>query len=596
MKAFLKGFNLFVFSFKEVWKVDKKYFLLNLMLLIVTPIQLNASIYLGSKLINNLSTMSFKLMDVVQLLLMIISIELLITIFTQIQVKHNLSFTEKFSIRQNNRLLDYFYGMDMVEKENPSFHGKANYNEFALSKIESNYQSFLTLVSVLISISLSIALLHKLNILVIVGLLILCMLRGLLELRTIRNRVEVTNILQTSHRTHGYLFQMLNNFSVHKELMINQSFEFLKKLWIKKKRHAFELQFNLEKKTINYITISKILSAGCKLSLSLFCIYYIYKGNLTIGDYMAITMAAPLIESNVLSLFNVCGKFYENTSYLKFANEMLSNEINENDSTRDEISEIDSIEVRNLSFKYPNRDKNALNHINLMINKGEKIAIVGDNASGKTTLIKIILGLYQSEQSDNVFYNGKEIKDIDLHSLWRKTSVIFQDFTKFELDIRHNIAMSNVSEINNDEKINNVIKLFGVSNILNPEKGLATELGYLTDESINLSGGQWQRIALARALFKEASLVVLDEPTSAIDPNSELDLLKNLIEVSDDKTLIIITHRIGIAANVDKIIVMKEGEIKEIGTHYELVKSRGYYFEMWTQQKELYNKQEVEAV
>jgi len=596
MKAFHKGVNLFVFSFNEVWKVDKKYFLFNLILLMVIPFQLNASIYLGSKLINDLSSSDFMLFDVARLLIMMISMELAITIFSQIQIKYNLFFSERFSIRQKTRLLDYFYSINMVEKENPSFHGKANYYEFALSKIESNYQSFLTLISVIISIILSMFLIRELNIIAIIFLIIICIVRGVLELKTIRNRVEVTNVLQTSHRTHGYLFQLLSDFTVHKEMMINQAFDFFKMLWLKKKRDAFQLQYNIERKTINYITISKTISALYKLALSLLCIYNIYKGNLTIGDYMAITMAVPLIESNVLSLFNLGGNFYENISYLKLADEMLSTKSNDGEPSSGElITEIQSIEVRNLSFRYPNRETNALNHINLSINKGEKIAIVGDNASGKTTLIKLILGIYQS-QSNSIFYNGKDIDDINLLSAWKKISVVFQDFTKYELDIRHNIAISDLSEINNDDKLNEVINLFGISNILNSKKGLATELGYLTEDSINLSGGQWQRIALARTLFKNASLVVLDEPTSAIDPNSELDLLKNLIEVSDEKTLIVITHRIGIAANVDKIVVMKEGEIIEIGSHVELVNSRGYYFDMWTKQKELYNRKELEVV
>lgn len=595
MNGLRRGISLFVFSFCEIWKADKKHFLLNLILIVITPFQLNASIFISAKLINELTSQELNLFDAFLLLIIMISTELIIMLLNQIQIKYNLSFSEKFSNRQKERLLDYFYSINLLEKENPAYHGKANYNEFALSKIESNYQSFLSLISLIISISLSIILLRKLNIFVLSCLILICLVRGFLELKTIRSRVEVTNILHNSHRTYGYLYQLLSNISVHKELIINQSYDFFKKLWFKKKSEAFELQYSLEKKTINYVTISKTISALYKLFLSLLCIYFIYKKDLTIGDYMAITMAASLTEANILNLFNVCGNFYENTSYLKKANEMLSYKMGIDESTGEQVSDIESIEIKDLSFKYPTRNTYALEKINLNINKGEKIAIVGDNASGKTTLIKAILGIYKAD-SNRIFFNGINIENIDLSSIWQNTSVIFQDFVKYELDIRHNIAISDLVNINNDKKIEEIIELIGISNMLDPEMGLETKLGYLTDDSINLSGGQWQRIALARALFKSASLVILDEPTSAIDPNSELDLLKDLIEISDEKTLIIITHRIGIAANVDKIIVMKEGKIAEIGSHDELVNFKGYYYDMWMKQRELYIRKEVGVV
>lgn len=561
-------------------------------MIIMIPIQMNASIYLGSILINDLSSPDFVLSRALSLVALMIGIELGVTILGQLQHKYNLTFTENFTVRQKKRLLDYYYSIDLVEKENPSFHGKVQFNEFALSKIESNYQLFLSVISLVISICLSLYLLRNLSFSAMVCLILVCIVRGILELKTVQKRIEVTDILQTTHRTHGYLLQLLSNFTSHKEMMINQAFTFFKNLWISKRREAFEIQFHLENKTIGYVTLSKVLSGVYKLGLAVLIIYYIHNRKLTIGDYMAITMAAPLIESNVLTLFNTGGKFYENTTYLRMADSILSTERKNEASYGMHISDIKSIEIRNLTFKYPNRSEYAIKYANLSVQKGEKIAIVGDNASGKTTLVKLLLGLYPSQQGA-VFYNQVDLKNIDLSSVWSQVSVVFQDFSKYELDVRHNIAVSDLKEIHNDDKLYDLINVFGISNILNPDRGLETELGYQTERAINLSGGQWQRIALARALFKNASLIVLDEPTSAIDPNSELELLNHLLESSCDKTLIIITHRIGIAANVDKIIFMNNGEIKEVGSHYELINAQGYYFDMWMKQKELYNKQEV---
>ncbi|MDR6715729.1 ATP-binding cassette domain-containing protein [Paenibacillus sp. 2003] len=593
MEVLIKKFMVFMISFREVWKIDKNYVLLNLLLTLLTPVQLNASIYLGAQLINNISKETFVFSTVVMILIVIIALELLVHLFTQLKSKYSISFIEKFNIYQKTKLADHhYYATSLVEKENPQFHGKANFNEFALTKMESNYQSFLTLISLIIGISLSTVLIQKLDFIVFLSLIGVCIVRAFLELKTLKSRVGITNILQTSHRSYGYLNQIINDFSVHKELMVNRAYEFIKGLWLKRRKVAFDLQFRLEMKTINYVTISKILSIAFKLVLTVVLVYRISKGDLKIGDYMAITMAIPLIEANILSFVNIVGGFYENTSYLITADNRIIEDHRKNLSSKIKINSIDSITVKNLSFKYPNREKNALNNINLDIKKGEKIAIVGDNASGKTTLTKLILGLYDSPEG-SVCINDRNISEIDLDTLWLEVSAIFQDFTRFQLDVRHNVAISEVSKLNDDKAILEVLNQFGIENILESKKGLETELGYLSEDSINLSGGQWQRIALARAMFKKASLVVLDEPTSAIDPNSELRLLTELINSSTDRTLLVITHRIGIAANVDRIVVMKEGEIEETGTHFELLQKRGYYYEMWMLQKELYtNKQE----
>ncbi|MGQ8871296.1 ATP-binding cassette domain-containing protein [Paenibacillus sp. TSA_86.1] len=597
MKVITEKLKVFIISFREVWKIDRKYVILNLFLTILTPFQLNASIYLGAQLINNISAQNFAFWTTIHILIIIIVLELVVQIFTQIKSKYSIAFTEKFNIYQKIKLADYhYYAIGLVEKENPQFHGKANFNEFALTKMESNYQSLLTLVSLIIGISLSSILIQKLDVFVFLLLIVICILRSYLELKTIRSRMEITNILQTSHRSYGYLSQLLNDFSLHKELMVNQIYEFIKGLWLKRRKVAFDLQYNIEIKTINYVTLSKVISILFKLFLMVLLVYGIFKGELKIGDYMAITMAVPLIEANILSFVNIMGKFYENTAYLTTVDDkIIDNHKNKERNSKIQINSIESIDIKNLSFRYPNRENKALKNISLNIKKGEKIAIVGDNASGKTTLTKLLLGLYDSPD-DSIYINSRKISDIDMTSMWQQVSAIFQDFTRFQLDIRHNIAVSDINKLNDDDSILKTLTQFGIMNIIDSKKGLETELGYLSEDSINLSGGQWQRIALARAMFKNASLVVLDEPTSAIDPNSELRLLTDLINASTDRTLLIITHRIGIAAKVDRIIVMKEGEIAETGTHLELIQKRGHYYEMWMIQKELYTDKQEEVL
>lgn len=225
--------------------------------------------------------------------------------------------------------------------------------------------------------------------------------------------------------------------------------------------------------------------------------------------------------------------------------------------------------LSNVSFTYPNSEKYALKDISLSIHKGEKIVVLGVNGSGKTTLSKILLNAYPPSQGE-VRYDKVLSSDIDKSSLYTYLSVIPQNFVSYNLTLRENIAISNLEHLNDDSLIEHSLKLSGLPTLLDEVGSLDQQLGREFGGK-ELSGGQWQKLAIARGLFKSSDFIILDEPTSALDPLLETEILQQFIEIARNKTAIIISHRVGLCKIADRIIVMKDGKICETGTHDELI-------------------------
>ncbi|MDR3150054.1 MAG: ABC transporter ATP-binding protein/permease [Oscillospiraceae bacterium] len=245
----------------------------------------------------------------------------------------------------------------------------------------------------------------------------------------------------------------------------------------------------------------------------------------------------------------------------------------------------DQIELRNVSFKYPNTNEYAVRNVSLTIPKGKKIAILGENGSGKTTLTKLLLGLLPVSDG-TILYDGGNVDTLDKMSFYRTVSAVSQNFVRYTLPLRENIAMSDVDRLNDDTAIESALRDAGLSDLLD-DVGLDAELGNAYGGA-DISGGQWQKLAIARGLFRPSELIVLDEPTSALDPLIETEILSKFIELAREKTAVIISHRVGLCRLVDQIAVMKDGTLVEFGTHDELLSQNGEYTRLFTAQEKWY--------
>lgn len=260
-----------------------------------------------------------------------------------------------------------------------------------------------------------------------------------------------------------------------------------------------------------------------------------------------------------------------------------------------DIPENADITLENVSFVYPGAQVKALDNISLNIKHGETVALVGENGSGKSTLIRLILGLY--EPTEGTVYQGDfDAKKVSYRSLFNRVSAVFQRYQRYQMSFRENVGISNSSLRATDEYLDMICDEIDL-----PTRHLLLTDGYDTMlsrefDGIDVSGGEWQRIAIARSLFREHGVIILDEPTAAIDPIEEANIYKYFAEISRNKTSIIVTHRLGSARIADRIIVLSNGKLVEEGTHEELVEKQEEYYCLYQSQEQWYKNEKTRRI
>ena len=279
----------------------------------------------------------------------------------------------------------------------------------------------------------------------------------------------------------------------------------------------------------------------------------------------------------------------ENCLYIEKIKAFLSTE---NDIVSEEELPVDnapcSLELKNVVFRYTDDGENVIDGVSLKMEPGEKIALVGSNGAGKTTLIKLIMRLYDPNEGE-ITLDGVDIKKYEVEKYRHNIGVVFQDFNIYAATVAENVAM-NTYNGENDGMITEALRHSGFGERLDSlEGGIGTELTKeFEEEGINLSGGESQMIAIARAFYKDSGIIILDEPSSALDPISEYKFNRYMAEAAKDRTVIFISHRLSTTRLADRIIVLEDGRIVEEGEHEELLARRGRYFAMWHAQADKY--------
>lgn len=383
-------------------------------------------------------------------------------------------------------------------------------------------------------------------------------------------------------RQSEYFNQCMVDKDYYKETKILQNFNFFKEKMIE----SLKKYTNYEKIVQNRIWLIdgllSIITIFGESLIVLFLVFNLLNGDIKIDIFATVFYSLNSMMSNMEEMIAMFGNILEKSSmanklyeYLELPEETL------NISYQDKINKI---ELKNVFYKYPYSTDYSLKNINLSINPGEKIAIVGVNGSGKTTLSKLICGLFLPTKG-NV-----RIEDFELSKIkqkYKSMSVVFQNFGKYKLPLLDNIIVSDLDKNINIDEIYSIFNKIGFSNDDINKIGINTYLDH-TFGGVDLSGGQWQRIAIARCLYKKSDFLILDEPTAAIDPIEEEKFYENFFEISKDKTVIFVTHRLASVKRADRIIVLDAGKIIEEGSHEELMSRKKKYYSMYLSQSNWY--------
>lgn len=336
-----------------------------------------------------------------------------------------------------------------------------------------------------------------------------------------------------------------------------------------------------EKKAFSVNVLLQFVNIGGYVCSLILLVMFLRSGEISVGAFASIFYSMEKFSSLLETFVGKVGGVVKDSMSASFLLEFFAVEPK---TKCDESLPKEDIYLENVSFQYPNVDKKSLDGINLHIHKGETVAIVGENGAGKSTLAKTIMGLYQPSEGC-VKFGNKDISLFNNIQKYKEISAVFQDYQRYKLTIKENIKIA-ASEIEDDtidalKKVNigsEKIDYWG-------ENLLAKEYG-----GIDLSGGEWQHVAMARGLYRPHQIIVLDEPTSAIDPIEEYNIFQLFMKMSQNKTALIVTHRIGAAKLADRIVVLDAGKVREVGTHQELMQQKGLYYTMFHEQARWYNR------
>lgn len=395
--------------------------------------------------------------------------------------------------------------------------------------------------------------------------------------------VQLGKTITFDGRIAEYLSKTLYTSQMVREARIDNCISYFKDIWAEKNQYQNRVRYKARRTEIKTGIIVTIIQTTAILFVLIFLIELMKNSeqNTSIGIMSVLVMG--ILESNyrILTLSWPLGQLYVRSAKLYQLNELLSYKTNVRSTRLVNTGEGTPIVLDNVSFMYPNTDKHILKNISTVIHKGEKVAIVGENGAGKSTLIKLIVGLYSPNEGKLTWGNSNIAP--------KNIGIVYQNYIKYEMSLRENIGFGCINRMNDDNAIRRVIEQCGLDDLFSELGGLDVKLGRLYKNGRELSGGQWQRLAIARAVFSDAEIIIFDEPTAAIDPNSELEIYKLLLELCKDKTAIFISHRLGWAKNMDTILFIENGEIAEFGSHGDLIRKNGLYAEMYNIQSSWYN-------
>jgi ATP-binding cassette subfamily B protein len=594
LKSSLDSLFLIPRFFKEIWRTNKSLFLTSALCRIVAALLPVAILWVGKLIFDAIIQITTHGEKDYSELWQSVVIEFILVVLSDL-VGRAISLTDgilgdQYNIDSSIKIIRKTNEIDISLLENSEFYDKLDRARTQTAGRVDLMSNVLGQAQTTISIfSLVVGLIYFEPYLII--LLVLSIFPSFInEVRFSQQQYSLARSWTSERRELDYLRFIGANDKTAKEIKLFGLTSFLVERFETLATRYFKLNKSLVVKRSSYGFLFNVLGSISYYAAYVFIIYKVLSGGISLGELTFLSGSFNRLMSSLRDFFSKFTRISESALYLKDYFDFI--DISTEYKSKNEVPMPEKIKIgfefKNVYFAYPESDNQILNDVSFTIKAGEKIAFVGQNGAGKTTLTKLLLRFYEPT-SGEILLDGININQYNKANYQEYFGVLFQDFFRYEFSVKENIAIGKIDEINNNERILKAAELSLADEVVAELKyGYEQQLGKRFAKGQELSGGQWQKIALGRAYMKNAEVMILDEPTSALDAKAESEVFERFIGLIKDKTSVIISHRFSTVRQADRIVVLQEGKILESGAHQELMKNNQLYAQLFTLQAEGY--------
>lgn len=574
-----------IWSIKELGQFKALYLFFMIMEAIVKGVVPIVALLLTQQIVNMIQVQTSTLQSVVVLLIILTVFEILSELSLNFfQVKLN-NYEMEFDTFLQVKILSKVSVLDSKDFENSSTYDLINRTQYdANAGILGNIRTFFSVVSLSIGTVSYMIILVRYSFLIFLVVVFIPIIRYYFEKKY--NLLEYDKIKKNTepNRKASYISYLLTNAEYFKEIKMFGLFRFFINQYEKLKVRCNLDLIKLHNKKAIIFSLLSIVETAIDFVVTLGILAQTFGGKLLIGQFILYNNSINSLKQNMTDTFSQISTIYQNSSMVEQIREFFELTEENINETGVKIDEINKIKLENVYYKYSDKDDYTLKNINLTINRGEFIVFMGYNGSGKSTLMKVIMGLY-SDYEGEIYIDNVNLKEINKKSYREKIGTLFQDYIKYESSISENIWYGNLSYRDNEKRIDELLTKVNLEPFTDKKSQV---LGYQFHEGRQISIGQWQKLALARTIIKDAHLFIFDEPNSALDLVSENAVLQSIYEETSNKIALIIMHRFNhVLLKSNNIVVLKDGAIEEMGTHNELLNNKGTYQELYSIQNNL---------
>ena len=594
-KDSLKSLKMLIPFFKMVWSTSPKYFLINIILRLLKSVIPVMMLYVGKLIIDEVIRLIPLDNQDFSFLWKLIAFEFALALASDI-LSRMINLTDAllgdlFANKSSVLLIEKAATLDLAMFEDSEFYDKlerarrqTTSRVSLMSQVLTQFQDVITILSLVGGLVVFAP--------ILIVLLVVAVIPSFISEAYFRRQgYSLTRSWTPERRELDYLRYIGASDQTAKEVKIFGLADFLSSRFEKLAHKYYEANKILVVKKTWWGTLLHMVSDIAYYGAYIFIIFRTVGGLITVGDLTFLSGSFSQLRNQLQAILTRFNQITESAMYLEdffdfLAIDPLIKDKEDSATIPTEIKE--GFKFENVGFQYPGTEFWAVRHLTFNLQKGEKLALVGENGAGKTTIVKLLSRMYEPGEG-RILLDGIDVKDFKLSEYRKLIGVIFQDFVQFAMTANENIAIGNIE--NKDDKstiINSAEKSLADPVIQSLPEEYEQMLGKRFKNGVDLSGGQWQKVALARAYMRDAQLVILDEPTAALDARAEYEVFQRFSELTQGKTAVLISHRFSTVRMADRILVLKNGQKVEIGSHEELLENDALYAELFALQAEGY--------